>query len=155
MQKFPTLIHERVNLAQQGQNKTVICRLQSGWVVLGDNQFLRGYTLLLADPIYETLNHAPPNVQSQFLQDMTHIGDALIAVLTPHIINYSILGNTDRALHAHIQPRFETEPDDKRTRNPYIYTTLKTPPIPFEYERDYPLMQSIKTELEKRTKLIT
>ena len=48
--KYPTIIHERVDLARKGKNPTVICRLRSGWVVLGDDQRLRGYSLLLADP---------------------------------------------------------------------------------------------------------
>jgi hypothetical protein len=48
---LPTLIHRRVETARQGNNPTVICRVPSGWVVLGDVQFLRGYSLLLPDPV--------------------------------------------------------------------------------------------------------
>lgn len=155
MSQFPTLIHERVDQAQKGINKTVICQLQSGWVVLGDNQFLRGYTLLLSDPIYETLNQTPQDTRTQFLQDMTHIGDALMKVLSPSIINYSILGNYDRALHAHIHPRYDSEPDDTRHRNPYIYATRNTPPVPFDYDRDQELIQNIRAELSSLTQILT
>lgn len=47
---MPTLIHRRVAAAQDGKNPTVICRVPSGWAVLSDTQFLRGYALLLPDP---------------------------------------------------------------------------------------------------------
>ncbi len=51
-----TLIHRRVEAARQGSNPTVICRVRSGWVVLGDVQFLPGYSLLLPDPVVSDLN---------------------------------------------------------------------------------------------------
>jgi hypothetical protein len=45
------LIGDRVELARRGANDTVICRLPSGWAVVGDVQFLTGYCLLLADTV--------------------------------------------------------------------------------------------------------
>lgn len=45
------MIHERVALARAGRNPHVIARLNSGWAVLADHQFLRGYCLLLPDPV--------------------------------------------------------------------------------------------------------
>ncbi len=53
---MPTLIHKRVRLCQSGDYPKAICRLSSGWVVLGDVQFLRGYSLLLPDPVVPHLN---------------------------------------------------------------------------------------------------
>jgi hypothetical protein len=46
-----TLIHQRVEAARAGTNPTVICQMPSGWAVLCDNQYLRGYTILLSDPV--------------------------------------------------------------------------------------------------------
>jgi hypothetical protein len=45
------MIADRVELARRGANDAVICRLRSGWAVIGDVQFLPGYCLLLADPV--------------------------------------------------------------------------------------------------------
>ena len=42
--------------AQAGTNPTLIGRVSSGWIVLGDNQIVRGYSLLLADPVVDDLN---------------------------------------------------------------------------------------------------
>lgn len=46
----PTIIHERNELSRLGRNPALICQMPSGWAVLGDNQYLTGYSLLLADP---------------------------------------------------------------------------------------------------------
>lgn len=149
-QKYPTLIHKRVDMARNGVNDTVICRMKSGWAVLGDDQRLRGYSLLLHDPVVDNLNVLPANDREQFLNDMSIIGDALISVLSPFIVNYSILGNSDRALHAHIHPRYEDEEPDKRRTIPFIYHLLKMPQVPFLYERDKVLIEKLRVEIEKR-----
>lgn len=152
--KFPTLIHKRVSLAREGKNLTVIARVKSGWVVLGDDQRLRGYSLLLSDPIADNLNELQEPERKQFLWDMSAVGDALMAVLSPSIINYSILGNIERALHVHIHPRYETEEEDKRRNHPIIYWWLKMATVPFDFDRDKTLMQAIKSELSKKTEIV-
>ncbi len=152
--RYPTIIHERVALAREGRNPTVICRLRSGWVVLGDDQRLKGYTLLLADPIRDNLNDLTSGERQQFLMDMTHVGDALTGVLHPSLINYSILGNTDRALHVHIHPRYDSEEPDKRRTHAIIYHWLKMPYVPFEVERDAPLMAAIREAIASLTEIV-
>ena len=152
--KYATIIHERVDLARQGKNPAVICRLRSGWVVLGDDQRLKGYSLLLADPIRDNLNELPPPERQQFLMDMTFVGDALMEVLKPSLINYAILGNTDRALHVHIYPRYDSEEPDKRRTSPIIYHWLKMPYVPFDVARDASLIAGIRQALASRTEIV-
>jgi len=53
-----TAIHAQVMAAREGRNPRVIARLFSGWAVFGERQFLRGYSLLLPDPV------APKNSQT-------------------------------------------------------------------------------------------
>ena len=151
MKKYPTLIHERIALAKEGKNQTVIARVPSGWVVLGDDQRLKGYCVLIADPIVDNLNELEENQRKQFLWDMSAVGDALMSVLNPSIINYSILGNIDRALHVHIHPRYDEEEEDKRKNSPLVYWWNKIPAIPFDLKKDKPLMDAIKKELSQRT----
>ena len=95
-----TLIHERVAEARRGFSPQVICRLRSGWAVLGDSQFIAGYSLLLPDPVVSSLNDLSAHDRVQFLLDMTAIGDALLASTDAYRINYEILGNSEPALHA-------------------------------------------------------
>lgn len=143
-----TLIHERVEQARAGTNPTVICRVRSGWVVLGDHQFLRGYTLLLPDPVVAGLNALAAATRAQYLLDMAAVGDALLDVTDAYRINYSILGNTDPALHAHLHPRYLWEPDDRRGGPAWLYTRSQLRSQPFDAARDRPLMDAIRTYLD-------
>ena len=73
------LISHRVELARKGANDKVICRMASGWAVMGDVQFLPGYCLLLPDPVVASLNDLDANARAAYLLDMARIGDALLA----------------------------------------------------------------------------
>lgn len=110
------LIEERVVMARAGKNPFVISRMPSGWLVIGDVQPLPGYCLLLADPVVPSLNALDTNQRTEFLSDMALVGDALLAVTGCDRVNYEIWGNTEPALHAHIMPRYASEPDGKRQR---------------------------------------
>ncbi|EKE06879.1 MAG: hypothetical protein ACD_18C00249G0014 [uncultured bacterium] len=142
-----TLIHERVSLAQQGKNETVICKMKSGWLVLGDVQFLEGYCVLLADPVVESLNSLDSEQRIDFLNDMSIVGDALLAVTDCYLINYEILGNTETALHAHIFPRYKNETEERRKKPVWFYDWQNAPK--FNKEKHGELMQKIKSYLEK------
>ena len=85
---FPTLVHQRVRAAHRGDNPTVICRVPSGWVVLGDQQHLYGYCLLLPDPVVYDLNALSTQARVQYLSDMAVVGDALLEVTDAYRINY-------------------------------------------------------------------
>ena len=142
-----TLIYRRVEAARQGSNPTVICRVRSGWVVLGDVQFLPGYSLLLPDPVVGDLNALTMIQRSQFLQDMTILGDALLAVTGASRINYEILGNSEAALHAHVFPRYATEPEEKRQKPAWFYDWKSA--VAFDAERDGQLMREIAEAIEQ------
>jgi diadenosine tetraphosphate (Ap4A) HIT family hydrolase len=128
-----------------GRYPKAICRLSSGWVVLGDVQFVRGYSLLLPDPVVADLNELSGSARTAFLSEMAAVGDALLAVTKAVRINYEILGNVDPALHAHVFPRYSDEPQDLRTRPVWFYDWEKAPP--FDPGRDEPLMNAIRAEL--------
>ena len=144
-----TLIHQRVELARQGENPTVICHMRSGWVVLGDSQFIRGYTLLLADPVVPSLNDLTAETRRVFLEDMALVGDALLRCTDAWRINYEILGNLDPALHAHIFPRYMSEPEEKRKNPVWHYDKALRLSVPFELKRDQSLMEALRLEIEK------
>jgi hypothetical protein len=59
--------------------------------------------------------------RTTFLQDMNILGDALLEVTGAARINYEILGNREAALHAHVFPRFATEPEEKRCKPVWFY----------------------------------
>jgi diadenosine tetraphosphate (Ap4A) HIT family hydrolase len=126
-----TLIQRRVKEARRGDNPTVICRVASGWVVLGDVQFLRGYSLLLPDPVVFDLNALNEQQRTTYLYEMSVVGDALLEVTSAYRINYDILCNTEQALHAHVCPRYLSEADELRAGPPWRYHLNQVNQIPF------------------------
>lgn len=147
-----TLIHRRVEAARQGSNPTVICRVTSGWVVLGDVQFLPGYSLLLPDPVVPDLNALTMEKRIIFLQDMTVLGDALLEVTGAVRINYEILGNSEAALHAHVFPRYASEPAEKRQKPVWFYD-WKNAPL-FDQKRDQELINKIAAAIKQYQKFV-
>jgi len=122
-----TLIHDRVESARKGENDAVVCRTKSGWVVVGDVQFLKGYCLLLADPVVESLNELNEDQRKQYLFETTVIGDALLKIVGCYRVNYETLGNSEPALHTHIFPRYLSEDADKR-KYPACFYDWETAP---------------------------
>ena len=88
-----TLIHRRVEAARRDENPYVVCRLDSGWVVMGDVQPVAGYALLLPDPVVPSLNDLGEQDRTDYLRDMARLGDALLEITDAARINYEIRGS--------------------------------------------------------------
>jgi hypothetical protein len=73
-----TMVHERAARCRAGANPALLARMPSGWAVLGDNQFLPGYSLLLADPTVDHLADLEDGARARFLLDMSLLGQALL-----------------------------------------------------------------------------
>ena len=116
-----TAIHAQVIAAREGRDPRVIARLFSGWAVFGERQIVRGYALLLPDPVVPNLNALGARERIAFLSDMSRLGDALLKVTGAARINYAIFGNQDPALHAHVIPRYLDEPEELRSKHPWAY----------------------------------
>jgi diadenosine tetraphosphate (Ap4A) HIT family hydrolase len=140
-----TAIHRRVSEARAGRDPTVLGRCASGWAVFGHQQFVEGYLLLLPDPVVPDLNALTPERRSQFLLDMSRLGDALVRTKAPVRINYAIFGNVEPALHAHVIPRYRTEPEAMQTQHPWNYDWSQAPA--FDPVASGPLMRTLRAEL--------
>ncbi|MFE1585323.1 diadenosine tetraphosphate hydrolase [Streptomyces sp. NPDC058737] len=118
---------DRIRAALRGENPTVLRRLTSGFAVIGDVQFLPGYSVLLVDePDVQRLSDLPRAKRLSFLSDMDQLGEAVEHVcrrLDPAFlrVNLEILGNTDSFLHAHVWPRFAWEPADVVGKPVWLY----------------------------------
>lgn len=142
-----TAIHLQVAAAREGREPRVIARLYSGWVLFGQQQFVRGYTLLLPDPVVPSINALGAKERGQFLMDMTRVGDALVKVSGAARINYAIFGNVEPALHAHVVPRYTDEPEAMRTAQPWAYDWGAAPA--FDRIALADMAQSLRRELER------
>ncbi|MFG2618927.1 HIT family protein [Streptomyces sp. NPDC048507] len=109
---------DRIGSAHRGENPTVLRRLDAGFAVMGDRQFLPGYAVLLTDdPAVTRLSDLPRARRLAYLSDLERFAEAVeraCARLDPAFrrVNIEILGNTDPYLHTHIWPRYAWEPDD-------------------------------------------
>ncbi|MBY8846863.1 diadenosine tetraphosphate hydrolase [Streptomyces sp. SP2-10] len=118
---------DRIGAALRGENPTVLRRLGAGFAVIGDVQFLPGYSVLLADePGARRLSDLPKGKRLSFLSDMDRLGESVERAcrrLDPGFrrINLEILGNTDPFLHAHVWPRFEWEPAELVSKPVWLY----------------------------------
>jgi diadenosine tetraphosphate (Ap4A) HIT family hydrolase len=122
-----TAIHAQVLAARAGREPRVIARLFSGWALFGARQFVRGYALLLPDPVVPNLNALGVRDRSAFLTDMASLGDALLKATGALRINYAMFGNEEPALHAHVIPRYADEPESMRLRHPFAYDWAAAP----------------------------
>lgn len=116
---MPNLIETRVALARLGQNPYVIAKMASGWAVIGDVQPLKGYCLLLADPVVGSPNDHDGAQRAAYALDTLRIGDALLKLTGAARINYMTLANVEPSLHTHIVPRYADEDPIKRQMGPF------------------------------------
>jgi diadenosine tetraphosphate (Ap4A) HIT family hydrolase len=142
-----TAIHHQVIAAREGREPRVIARLFTGWAVFGERQFVRGYALLLPDPVVPNLNSLGARERIAFLSDMSRLGDALLKVTGAARINYAIFGNQDPALHAHVIPRYLDEPEPLRTQQPWAYDWQAAPL--FDRAACGELAESVQRELTR------
>jgi diadenosine tetraphosphate (Ap4A) HIT family hydrolase len=113
---------------------------------MGSSQFLLGYCLLLPDPVVPNLNALVGDARARFLSDMATLGDAVLAVTGALRINYTMLGNLEPALHAHVIPRYVDEPEDKRTAHPWAYDWSAA--AQFDLQKHGSLLSAIRVQLQ-------
>jgi len=144
-----TLIHQWVEGCRSGSNPRTIARVSSGWVVIGASQFVKGYCLLLPDPVVSDLNALSLKARATLMEEVSIVGDALLAVTDAVRINYEILGNLEPALHVHVFPRFDDEPGELRTKPVWFYDWDSAPQFDAGNATDVSLVEDIRSYLHE------
>jgi diadenosine tetraphosphate (Ap4A) HIT family hydrolase len=145
---------DRIGSALRGENPLVMARMKSGFAVIGDTQFLPGYSLLLTDdPSEDHLTDLDWPRRKQFLFDLALLGDAVERACKPNGLrrmNYEVLGNAVPVLHAHLHPRYEWEPPEFVTGPVWRYPkeTRDAPEHVYSDEKHGELRAGITAELE-------
>ncbi len=106
---------ERIDLIKEGKNPYFIHELETGYVVLGDYQFFKGYSLLVCKKHVSELHEIELDYRKQFLLEMSQVAEAVYMAFKPEKLNYELLGNEVRHMHWHIFPRYS---DDLLPRGP-------------------------------------
>lgn len=109
------LICDRIQAIESSDNPYFVQELKTGYVVLGDYQFFKGYTLFLSKIHANELHELPTEFRRDFLWEMSIVAEAVFQAFHPKKLNYELLGNTDEHMHWHIFPRHENDPLSNRT----------------------------------------
>lgn len=123
------LICERIAQIGIGTNRHFVAELDTGYVVLGDFQFFKGYTLFLSKRHVPELHQLERMEKERFLIEMSQVGESVFRCFQPRKLNYECLGNAEPHLHWHFFPRHADDPSpgtsswkvDKALRNDERY----------------------------------
>jgi diadenosine tetraphosphate (Ap4A) HIT family hydrolase len=110
MDREPCLICTRIAAIQAGSNPWFVAEAATGYIVLGDYQFFRGYTLFLCKQHVPELHDLEGPVRQQYLGEMSLVAEAVFRAFRPRKLNYELLGNAEPHLHWHLFPRYPDDP---------------------------------------------
>ena len=99
------LICERIELIKQGNNPHFVKELETGYVVIGDGQYFKGYTLFLAKEHVTELHQMEYETKIKFLEEMSIVQEAVAKAFQAEKMNIELLGNGDAHVHWHLFPR--------------------------------------------------
>lgn len=99
------LICDRINMIKEGTNPYFVKELETGYVVLGDNQHFKGYTLFLCKEHVTELFYLEHSIKMKYLEEMSIVAEAVSKAFDAEKMNYELLGNGDTHVHWHLFPR--------------------------------------------------
>lgn len=100
------MVCERIDWIYEGKNPYFVRELETGYVVLGDHQHFRGYTLFLCKQHATELHQLEPAFRMKFLTEMSLVAEAVWHAFQPDKLNYELLGaGKGLHMHWHIFPR--------------------------------------------------
>ena len=101
------MICDRIKMIKSGTNPYFVKELETGYVVIGDNQHFKGYTLFLCKKHETELFYLDTDFRTKFMQEMILVAEAVKKAFKPEKINYECLGMGDAHLHWHLYPRVQ------------------------------------------------
>lgn len=99
------LVCDRIQMIQENTNPWFVKELETGYVVIGDKQHFKGYTLFLCKEHKTELFHLDYETKMKFLEEMSVVAEAVAKAFHAEKMNYELLGNGDTHLHWHLFPR--------------------------------------------------
>ncbi len=105
------IICDKIQMIKSGTNPYFVKELDTGYVVIGDNQHFKGYTLFLLKDHVTELFELKDDIREKFLAEMTIVAEAVEKAFGAEKMNYECLGNGDAHLHWHLFPRVNGDLD--------------------------------------------
>lgn len=94
-------ICNRINETKVGNNPFLVKELETGYVVIGDYQHFKGYTLFLYKDHVVELFDLDAETRKKHLYEMTLVAEAVKNAFGAQKMNYECLGNGDGGAHIH------------------------------------------------------
>lgn len=86
-----------------------VARLRVSRWLLGANQYVHGYGLLVLDHHAIELHDLDATRRAAFIEDIADAARALASVVQPIKMNLEMLGNVIPHLHCHLKPRYASD----------------------------------------------
>ena len=99
-------------MIKDNTNPWFVKELETGYVVIGDNQHFKGYTLFLHKEHKTELFQLEYKTKMKFLEEMSIVAEAVAKAFNAEKMNYELLGNGDTHLHWHLFPRVSGDLED-------------------------------------------
>ncbi|MCR5232666.1 MAG: HIT family protein [Lachnospiraceae bacterium] len=94
-------ICDRIKMTQEGNNPYFVKELETGYVVIGDYQHFKGYSLFLYRDHVIELFDLDAETRAKHLREMTLVAEAVKNAFGAQKMNYECLGNGDGGAHIH------------------------------------------------------
>ncbi|SEA22902.1 Diadenosine tetraphosphate (Ap4A) hydrolase [Pseudobutyrivibrio sp. ACV-2] len=99
------IICDRIKLIKEENNPYFVKELETGYVVIGDYQHFKGYSLFLCKEHVVELFDLSQDFRQKYLDEMVIVAEAVKKAFGAEKMNYECLGNGDAHLHWHLFPR--------------------------------------------------
>lgn len=85
-------ICDRIEMIKNGTNPYFVKELETGYVVIGDNQHFKGYTLFLCKKHETELFYLDKEFANKFMEEMILVAKAVKSAFNAEKMNYECLG---------------------------------------------------------------
>ena len=100
------MVCERINMIKNNKNPYFVRELKTGYVVIGDHQRIKGYSLFLCKEHQTELHFLEAAFRDEFLHEMSIVAEAVYNAFKAEKLNYELLGAGDGLhMHWHLFPR--------------------------------------------------
>ena len=145
----PCEICAHIENIKNGVHAAFIAELSTGYAILGNSQFFRGYTLFLCKTPAPDLEDLPRDLRFQFLREMSLVSEAVSNVINPQKMNVESLGNMVPHLHFHLFPRQASEAEPLKPVWLCAPQGEAAAPFAFDAARDGELLENLRREILK------
>jgi diadenosine tetraphosphate (Ap4A) HIT family hydrolase len=143
----PCGICAMIDRIKAGKFPDFIAELNSCYVILGDQQFYRGYCVLFAKIHATELYLMPADTARALFEEMRLTAEAIAAIVKPWKMNYECLGNSIPHVHWHLLPRYES---DELRHSPVWLRPESERKVPLDENDRHALMGSLRHQLALR-----